>query len=380
MDTLQPIQSEAQSSERLSVTLLTGQRFFYALSFSLLEIVANALFLTYFGSDTLPYVYIAIAFLVSMVFYGYGELQRRWSIAKVSLKSIVIFTGLFFIAWLSLSLPNAQWIAFGLMVFFTLGRRVTSIVVGGQVGQLLNVRQIKRLYPIIVAGTVVGFMAGGLLLPLLTNLLGDTENLLLAAGGGMLIGLATLLVTINKFQTELAHSRKKKTHQPTKSLPQLLRKRYVRLIFSYQMLSAIGTQLVLFIFLDQAEINFPRVEELTQFFGHFTIVINLVSILFLIAPTGYLLNRFGLSFGLAANPVAVAIPLFVMVVVGLTLGLNSTAFFRAAIVARILDIMFTSGTTRASVKATYQAMPADERPIVETTVEGIGVPMAFGIS
>ncbi len=44
MASLQPTQSEAQSSERLSVTLLTGQRFFYALSFSLLEIVANALF------------------------------------------------------------------------------------------------------------------------------------------------------------------------------------------------------------------------------------------------------------------------------------------------------------------------------------------------
>ena len=373
-------QPEAQSSERLSVMLPAGQSFFYAVSFSLLTIVANALFLAYFGSDALPYVYIAIGFLVSMVFYGYGELQRRLSIANVSLSSVIIFTALFFIAWLSLTLPNTQWIAFGLMIFLILGHQASSVVVGGQVGQLLNVRQIKRLYPIIVAGTVLGSMTGGLLIPLLTNLLGETENLLLAAGGSMLIGLAILLVTIHNFPTKLAHSRKKKTHQPTKSLPQLLRKKYVRLIFFYQMLSTIGTRLVLFIFLDQAEINFPSVEELTQFFGNFMIVLHFLSVLFLMGPSGYLLNRFGLSFGLAANPAVVTGPLLLMVIVGLTSGLNSTAFFAAAIVACILDIVFTAGTTNASVKATYQAMSADERLLVETTVEGIGNPIAFGIS
>ena len=47
-------------------------------------------------------------------------------------------------------------------------------------------------------------------------------------------------------------------------------------------------------------------------------------------------------------------------------------------VLRIADIAATDGTTRTSINAAYQVVPAEERLAVQAVVEGIGVPVAIG--
>ncbi len=307
----------------------------------------------------------------------------------MSLGAFGAFAGLLFLARLGLALPGSGWISFALMVVLALGYQMTFVVIGGQAGRLFDVRQMKRLFPLVLTGLVVGFMAGGLMLPLLTRLLGATDNLLFAAAAAMAIALALLGGTIRRFRqlarapdAPAAKAPAGAAPRPAaaKSLPQLVRRRYVALIFGYQMLSAVGTQLVLFLFLDQAELNYPAVEDLAGFFGHFTIVLNLLTIVFLARPAGAILGRFGLGVGLAANPVVVAALVLAMVAAGAAGAPAVALFFWLAVAGRIFDIMLSVGTTSPSIKATYQALPAAERPIVETAVEGIGVPIAFGIA
>ncbi len=388
----QSLEIDAVPNEWMILILLTGQIFFLALALSLLEIAGSSLFLVDFGSEMLPYVYIAIAIFVSSLSYVYAELQKRWPLTRVSIAAVAMFTCIVFLAWLGLTFPDFRWISFALMVIFTLGYQMAFVVIGGQAGRLFDVRQMKRLFPIVLTGLTVGFMAGGLVLPLLTLLLGPAKNLLLAAGISMLVNLALLLATINIFRPQLTQVTGGASKQTPKSLPQLLQKRYVILIFVYQMLSAVGTQLVLFIFLDQAKLHYPAVEDLAQFFGNFTIVLNLLLLLFLATPSGYLLNRFGLSFGLTVNPIVVGVIVVLMVIVGETWGASPESAFSAAVLlpgvlffwlaggARIFDIMLSVGITSPSIKATYQAMPGEDQAIVETAVEGMGVPIAFGIA
>ena len=47
---------------------------------------------------------------------------------------------------------------------------------------------------------------------------------------------------------------------------------------------------------------------------------------------------------------------------------------------RIADIAATDGTTRTSINAAYQIVPGEERLAVQSVVEGIGVPVAIGVT
>ena len=63
-------------------------------------------------------------------------------------------------------------------------------------------------------------------------------------------------------------------------------------------------------------------------------------------------------------------------------GAGAAAFglFVLAGLLRIGDIATTDGTTRTSINAAYQVVLAEERLAVQTVVEGIGVPIAIGVT
>ncbi len=107
---------------------------------------------------------------------------------------------------------------------------------------------------------------------------------------------------------------------------------------------------------------------------------NAVSIAFLFVLAGPLLRRFGLRLGIAANPLVLTVFAVAMVVVHAVSGGISLALLATVSAARIADIALTDGTTRTSINATYQVLPERDRLSVQTAVEGIGVPVAIGIS
>jgi hypothetical protein len=69
-----------------------------------------------------------------------------------------------------------------------------------------------------------------------------------------------------------------------------------------------------------------------------------------------------------------------MIAVNAMSGGTSLALLATVSAARIADIALTDGTTRTSINATYQVLPERARLTVQTAIEGIGVPVAIGIS
>ena len=63
-------------------------------------------------------------------------------------------------------------------------------------------------------------------------------------------------------------------------------------------------------------------------------------------------------------------------------GGSSAAFglFVLAGALRIADIAATDGTTRTSINAAFQVVPIGERLAVQAVVEGVGVPVAIGVT
>jgi HEAT repeat protein/ATP/ADP translocase len=369
------------NSLRQRLTLLVGQGISLGLMLAFVVITGMTLMLDSYGSDAVPYVYIMVAVLGSLLFYGFGEIQRRVVLPRLSLGSLVLTTLFLFLTWAGLVLAEWQWLAFVVLASFSLLIQVGFVVIGAQAGRLLDVREIKRYFPWIVSGFVFGFIIGGALAPLVTSLNGRPADMLLA-GTAVALLFCTLIFIINRQYGAVLSSGSARANEPkqkTPSMRSLLTHRTVLLLFLYQMLSAMASQILDFMVLAVADARFTDGPALAEFFGQYTVFLNLTDLLFVLLLAGILLSRFGLRFGLMANPAVVIALLVAIVVTGIIGGPTGTLFFWLVIITRISDLTVTDGTTRTSINAAYQALQPNERAAVQTAVEGIGVPIALGL-
>ena len=362
--------------ERGVIGLLTAQALAFGISLALLVVPANALFLDAYGSKWLPVTYIAIAVFGTGASALVARAARRTRLVRVATASLLALAVLYAASWLIL-VAGGVWVSALLLVLFPIALQMGFVFIGGQAGRLLDVRQMKERFPHIVTGFSVGFLLGGLLgIPLLA-LLGSTEGLLLAATVAQLAFLGLLLATERRFPEVRAAPVQASPNVDRPSARVLFASGLVLLLLVYQVLSAMGSQLLDFLLFNRAQAEYSG-DDLTRFLSAFTAVLNLADILFLALLAGPLMRRFGLRLGLVLNPVVIAALLGVMALVVAGPGAASFSLFVVAGVARVSDLVLTDGTTRTSVNASFQMVPIRDRLSVQAVVEGIGVPVAIG--
>jgi hypothetical protein len=358
------------------VGLLISQAVAFGVTLALLVIPANALFLDAYGSEWLPATYVAIAVIGSGASALIARAARRTRLVRVATPSLGALALLFAASW-AILVGGGLWVSAVLLVLFPIALQAGFVFIGGQAGRLLDVRQLKERFPHVVSGFAAGFLLGGLLgIPLLA-LLGSTEHLLLATAVAQLVFLGLLLATERRFPELRAPAAE---HAPAVARPPLrtvFASGVVLLLLVYQVLSAMGSQVVDFLFFDRSAAQYDG-DELTRFLSAYTAVLNLADILFLTFLAGPLMRRFGLRLGLVLNPAVVAAVLAVMTVVAAGPGAAAYGLFVLAAVLRVADITATDGTTRTSINAAYQVVPVEERLAVQAVVEGVGVPVAMG--
>ncbi len=358
------------------VGLLTAQAFAFGVTLALLIIPANSLFLDEYGSEWLPLTYIAIAVFGSGASALIARAARRTRLARIATATLGALALLYGASW-AILLAGGVWVSAVLLVLFPIALQTGFVFVGGQAGRLLDVRQMKALFPRVVSGFAVGFLVGGLLGVPLLALLGSTENLLLGTTAAQIAFLGLLLVTERRFPEVRAAQVEDAPAVVRPPLRTLFASGLALLLLGYQVLSAMGSQVVDFLLFDRAAARYSG-EDLTQFLSTYTAVLNLADILFLALLAGPLMRRFGLRLGLVLNPAVVVGVLVPMALVAAGPGTASFALFALAGLLRIADIAATDGTTRTSINAAYQVVPVGERLAVQAVVEGIGVPVAMG--
>ncbi len=372
---------------RSPLALLGGQTLALGLSMAFLAVPASSILLSTYGAGALPYTYMCVAVAGVVVSGLMTRAQRRWSLARVTLTVLGSYTALVAAAWAALAFAGATWVTFPLIVLFPLAIPIGFVLVGTQAGRLLDVRQMKGSFPRVVAGFSVGYAVGGLLAARLVRPLGGPQNLLAIGALAGASFFAVAAITARAYPAQLAGAPERPGPAPDRQVDQadgatraLLRNRLVLLIFGYQILSAIVTQLLDFMVWERSAARYPDPSELARFLGMFGAVINVVSLAFVALVAGRLLTRYGVRFGLAANPGGVLVLLVLSATVGYTAGPASTAFFVLVCAQQVTDIALTDGTTRTSINATYQALPASMRVAAQTRVEGVGVPLAVGFT
>ena len=377
-------------SSRGAVWWLTAQAVVFGAMAALLGIVANAMFLDAYGSPWLPVTYIVIGAAGILVSGAVARAAQRFDLFGISL---VVLGGAAIgigASWILAIGGDAAWVSGPLLVLFPILVQLGFVFIGGQGGRLLDIAGIKASFPLIMAGFPVGAVLGGVLGAQLVTWLGRTEDLLLATALAQAAFAALVWATGRRYASLLgspgpapapsASAADDGDRSPGFSLWRSLTSPFVALILAYQVFSALGSQLSDFLVYDRAAAQYADPADLAGFLAGYTAVMNIVAIAFLALVAGPLLGRFGLRLGIPANPVVLTA--FALAMVAVSAVSSGTSFVLLATVsaARIADIALTDGMTRTSINATYQVLPERGRLSVQTAVEGVGVPVAIGIS
>ena len=377
-------------STRGAVPWLMAQAVVFGAMAALLGIVANAMFLDAYGSGWLPATYIAIGAAGIVVSGAVARTAQRFDLLGIALVVLGGAAAAIGVAWVIARGGGASWVSVPLLILFPILIQLGFVFIGGQAGRILDIAGIKASFPRIMTGFPVGAVLGGILGAQLVTWLGRTEDLLAATALAQAGFAALVWVTGRRYASQLGSSGSEGAvnepaggdddRTPRFSLRSSLTSRFVALILAYQVLSAVGSQLADFLVYDRAIAQYPDPADLARFLAGYTAVMNAVSIAFLFALAGPLLRRFGLRLGIAANPLVLTLLAGAMFAVDAVSGGTSFALLATVSAARIADIALTDGTTRTSINATYQVLPQRARLSVQAAVEGMGVPVAIGLS
>ncbi len=221
---------------------------------------ANALFLDAVGADALPWVYIINAPLVIAGGLGYAAWTRRTSTAAVLSASTWLLAGTVVALWVwntasdgtAAPFAAAVWYRF-LFIFGFLGLWEIA-------SAQFDIRQSKRLVPLVALGTMIAFMVGGMLVSLVTSLLGTTQ---LLAVSGVFFALYAL-----SFQRAVAHTDFSEADGTSPATPaQILADPYSRNLAAMRSITILLVFVAEFIFYEQVEANLTPSRELPRSSG-----------------------------------------------------------------------------------------------------------------
>lgn len=365
------------------LVLLTAQTFTLGLLSAYIIIPASALFLAAYGARALPWMYLGVAVVAGLTTPLLTAALRTRPLASVAVAVLGGLAAVIAAVWAGLEASDAAWLSVVLQLVFPLVLQVGFVFIGGQAGRLFTVREMKERFPTVVAGFGAGFLLAGLVTPLLLDALGATERLLALTSLSALGLLALTAETRRRYPAEL-----RTVDQPAvvveRDVPARadagIGRAFVLALLGYQVLSALGTQLVDFLVYDRAAARYATSEDLARFTSLFTVALNAVDLVFLALLAGRLMRRYGMKLGLMANPAVVGAFAVVGLASGAGAGVGSLAMFLAVGAARIADISLSDGTTRTAVGTAYQALPVHERVVAQARIEGLGVPVAIGLS
>jgi hypothetical protein len=367
---------------KTAAVFIVGQSLALGLLLVFLVVPGNAVFLDVYGAGRLPYVYLLVAGLGALVSYGLTILQSRLGLYPLALSTTLAVAGSSLVFWALLAFAGLDWIAYGVLVLFNLELQLGFVFIGAQAGRAFDVQELKRIFSYVVAGFVVGFMLGGFAASGFAALGGNPLHLLAASAATTLAMTALMLGAarhVHEPLPEAGHPADGDA-QAKPSLARILGIPLVASVFAYQVLSSMGTQLVEYMVYDRAAVRYSGKQALAGFVGDYSAVLNLADLVVLVAVGGVLMTRYGLRYGLGANPVIVSLLVAVAAIVAIVFGPGATSFFFLLAVARITDLAMADAATRTSVNATFKALPPRQWLAAQVAVEGAGVPIALGLT
>lgn len=372
--------------ERL-IGLLILMYFILALGFVFVQSMAFGMFLSEYGVGGLPYSYILIAIVASLVAALYIKLGGKVTFSRLLYINLIFLGSASVAIWLTLKSPYYRYAAFILPLWFQIAINMGNLAVWPLAGSLFDFRQGKRLFPLLGAGNWLANIVGGLFIPALVNAIGAV-NLLMLGGVSFLAGILILrLITRDYMQSSPAKPQAQRATRPVPAARKaaapragsIFKDRYVALIFAYTLLWWVAFFFVDNIFYDRAYARFTEANQLTAFIGQLVSIMGIVALFSTTILTGRVITRFGLRAGLLAMPLIVIAGVGILAVSG-SLGMSLLLVFALGSFAKMTNVAFGFSLSQSANAIVYQSLPDTIRGRVQAIAEGIVQPTATGVA
>lgn len=364
--------------EEKNVLPMLAHYFFMGGAMLFVQSASLALFFEAWEVTAMPYIYLGIAVIVSSITALFLKVSERTSLARflvlcllfVLIGTIVLRGALLFTQskWLLLALPIwAQTLVnLSAMAFWTLA------------GSLFDVRQGKRIFGLLNAGSWLAYVVMGLFTAPLAQRLG-TENLYVVVALCLLVAFLFQIVILR------ANPRTSETVEPQpgkqKASPSnLLRNRYVLLIFLLIAVWRVAYFILDNIFYDRAALRYPDTAAMAGFIGGFFGVVGVLGFLTDTFFTGRIISRFGLMAGLLATPILTTLSTAALALTGLINPQLLLPLFWFAVLAKFSNEGLGFSIDQSSFAVLYQPIEEKIRIRAQTVAEGIVQPLAIGLA
>jgi hypothetical protein len=353
-----------------------------------LEQTTIAIFLSKYSVERLPLIYIASAVMGSGLGVIYSWLQNNFPLKKV-----------FFIIGILMSLP---------LIFFRLGINIEVFYINfitvfvlrlwidaeeilndlnTQVAanQLFNIREIKRTYPIIASGLLLGDVIAGFSLPLLLRLVG-LDNVMLIASVSIALGALVLQNLSQRYKQAFPDTPVKdfEDEQTSYSARRNLKSYmgYIIPLFCFFILGELLYLLLEFQYLGELEFKYDT-DELAGFLGLFSGIIGIFELLTQWFVTSHAVERLGAFVAAMFLPISLtllgAATLIADQVIGLQLSSAEILFF-GIVILKFFDELLRYTLIAGIEPFLFQPLPPEIRNSIQTRVQGIAEPMTTGLS
>lgn len=354
-----------------------------------LEQAVVALFLERCGSENLPFIYIASAVMSSGLGFLYSWLQKNLPLRQV-----------FIVIVLLMSLPlilfriaiNIEIIAVATIFVLRLWLDAQDILndLNTQVAanQIFNIREIKRTYPIISSGLLMGDVIAGFSLSLILIPLIGVKNILWVAGGMIVLGGSILFYLTKKYKQAFPDSPVREIEDlqssyASKKTDRSLRK-YIIPLFMFFIMGEVLYLLVEFQYLGELDTQYSG-DAMAKFLGLYSGILGLVELGTQWFVSSRAVERLGVFVAAMFLPISLSVLGVITLILNQFLGFNAMIsatqiIFGGSIILRFFDELLRYTLIAGIEPFLFQPLPSEVRSSIQTFVQGVAQPLATGLT
>jgi AAA family ATP:ADP antiporter len=357
-------------------TLLFTYLFLIITCYQLGKTARDALFLSVFKASKLPYADMAIAFAVGVVIAVYVTIGRRVQLRNLMVGCLLLFAATQCGFWYLVRFqPDLRWQYPAFYIWVGILGVLAPTQVWTLANYLLTTREAKRVFGLVGAGGITGWIVSGALADRLAQTPGlGTQSLLLAMAIGLVI-CAVLVVLLWRERRSSAEGAVPHAEPGSGSLRESLAvvfsSPYLVSIASLIVMSSLATCFAGWQFKAIAKGAYPSTNDLTAFFGRFNFWAALACLALQLLLTSRFLRRFGLGPALLVVPV---------ILFGSEIGVLAFGTLAAAIFLKGGDSVIRYSLDKSSVELLYLPVPPEVKLQAKSAIDTVIWRLGDGLS
>lgn len=365
--------------EERNVFLMLAQYFFMGAAMLFVQSASLALFFTVWDSTAMPYIYLGIAVIVSSITAIFLKISERTSLARFLILSVLFVLAGSIALRIGLAFTASKWLLLALPIWSQTLVNITVTAFWTLAGNIFDLRQGKRIFGLMNAGSWLAYVVMGPFTIPLVNALG-TENLYLVIAACLLIAFLLQQAVIRANPGTQATPELAQDQPQQKSIPQLFRFRYIALIFALITLWRVSYFILDNVFYDRVAWQYPSTNEIAGFIGGFFGLVGLLGFITDMFLTGRIISRFGLRAGLLATPTLTLLCMAALAVTGTVDAGMLSILFWLAVAGKFTNEGLGFSLDQTAQNLLYQPIHERIRARAQTVTEGIIQPLAIGIA